>query len=112
MKREKLCFYIGIGMLAVALTVRLAAAGVFEKAWKGMTSPEAFRVLLFLETGKVMRPLPTFEEAPTEEVPPEEPAQPVFSQADAAFVEVKNYSRRDPDVEQPRLGKLHKNRGL
>ena len=100
MKREKLCFYMGIGMLAVAVTVRLAAAGVFEKAWKGMTSPEAFRVLLFLETGKVMRPLPTFEEAPTEEVPPEEPAQPVFSQADAAFVEVKNYSSRDPDVEK------------
>lgn len=100
MKREKLCFYIGIGMLAVAVTVRLAAAGVFEKAWKGMTSPEAFRVLMFLETGRVMRPLPTFEEAPTEEVPPEEPAQPVFSQADAAFVAVKNYSSRDPDVEK------------
>ena len=29
MKREKLCFYMGIGMLAVAVTVRLAAAGVF-----------------------------------------------------------------------------------
>ena len=65
MKREKLCFYMGIGMLTVALTVRLAAAGVFEKAWEVLTSPQAFKVMMFLETGKVMRPLPTFEEAPT-----------------------------------------------
>ena len=100
MKREKLCFYIGIGMLTVAVTVRLAAAGAFGKAWEVLTSPQAFKVMLFLETGKVMRPLPTFEEAPTEEVPPEEPAQPVFSQADAAFVAVKNYSSREPDVEK------------
>ena len=100
MKREKLCFYIGMGMLAAALTIRLAAAGFFEKAWNGLTSPEAIRIMMFLETGRVMRPLPVFEEAPTEETTPDEPAQPVFSQMDAAFVEVKNYSSRKPDVEK------------
>ena len=50
MKREKLCFYMGIGMLAVALTIRLAAAGVFGKAWEVLTSPQAFKVMMFLET--------------------------------------------------------------
>jgi len=100
MKREKLCFYMGTGLLLVALMVRLGSEGVWKKLCNGLSSPEAFKIMLFLETGRVMRPLPVPETEPPAESSPDEPAQPVFGEADAAFVEVKNYSSREADVAQ------------
>lgn len=97
MNKEKWCFRIGVGLLAVALTVRAAGSGVFGAVWDLLASPRAMEVIFFLETGKVMRPRPTEETVP-EETASEEPVLPVFGAVDAELVEVKNYSSREADV--------------
>ena len=99
MEKEKLCFRLGIAALAVALVIRLIGSGAFGAVWEKLTSPQGVQLLMFLETGKVLRPKPTEDTQPTQETQPEEPAQPVFGEADAALVAVKNYSSREVSVE-------------
>ena len=108
MNWEKWCFRFGVGLLAVAVAVRLAAAGVFSSALRVMAAPETLSLIFFLETGKVIRPGVPGEEMELPrwvlgQKPPEEKTeekQPVvLSQEDAALVQVSNLCGIDTDVE-------------
>lgn len=108
MDMEKWSLRVGAGALACALLVRLGAGGVFSAAARALAAPEAMTVMMFLESGRVVRvapeempqsapppQLPQLTQQPTE---PEEPAQAVFNADDAALVEVNSACGLDADV--------------
>ena len=109
MEGEKLCFRVGVAALAAATLIRLFTGGVLGAVVEHLTTPEAAAAILFLETGKVMRPA---QPAPQQETQPTQPpeteaqalqepqsiAQAVFAEADAELVEVNNYSGKTADV--------------
>ena len=103
MQIEKVCFRAGVAALALALCVRLGSSGVLGAVANALSSPKAMEIIFFLETGKILRPVapavptePTAETVPAQQ--PEPPAQAVFSQTDAALVDVNNYSGKTADV--------------
>ncbi len=101
---EKWSFRVGATALACALMFRLGSGGVFHSAAQALVTPETLAVMMFLESGRVMRPAPA--EVPQETDPAEqlqasqeEPVvQAVFAQVDAELVEVNSYCGIDPDV--------------
>ncbi len=106
---------IGAVAIGCAVALRLFLGGVPGKLLQTITSPEAVAVLLFLETGRVVRdvaaqtlpeettlpqqtqPPQTLPEETTS--PPQEQAVAVFSRDDAALVEVNNVCGYEPNVE-------------
>lgn len=114
---EKMSLRIGAIAVACAVLLRLGTNGSFNAVVKALSSPEAISVMLFLETGRVVKPVapesPTSSTAPTESAPPppetqpEEPAAlPVFAKEDAALVEVNSvcgYHADLPDLLQKPL---------
>lgn len=101
---EKWSLRVGAVALACAVLFRLGSDGVFHTAAQAMATPEAVAVMMFLESGRVVRPAPVT--APLETVPLEQPqdsyeepmAQAVFASVDADLVEVNSYCGIDPDV--------------
>ena len=98
----------GSGIVVGALVLRLALGGAFAPLVKFLTAPETASMLLFLETGRVVRPTaPGIPTEPTEATAPETAApetQPkhayaVFSPADADLVEVNSACGYTADVE-------------
>ena len=104
----------GACLIAGALVLRLLGSGAATALVDALTSPEAAAAILYLETGRVVRPGPT---TPTTEptdptlettvpedtttIPPTSlPGQAlaVFSSADAALVEVNNVCGYPTDV--------------
>lgn len=115
MDRQGKCLKIGAAVIVGALLLRLLGGGGLDALVRTITSPEAVSVLLFLETGRVIRPdAPTQSEettdpastettAPPETSQPQEPSPPdvaVFSAADAALVEVNNVCGIETDVDR------------
>lgn len=94
------------GALAIALAVmlRLAGSGLAEKLVEVLVQPETVAAMLFLETGRVVRPGGPVQAAPVQETQPQEteatepavlpepPSPAVFSSPDAALIEVNNQS--------------------
>lgn len=102
---EKWSLRIGTAALVFAVVVRLGSTGVFGKAIRLLQSPEAVSVMLFLETGRLVRSitpeLPEPEPEPEETQPTEimeEPALPVFAAEDASLVKIKNVCGLKTDV--------------
>ena len=113
---ERKSIQVGAAVLCCALVLRLLAGGLWDKLIFAMTSPQAVSAMLFLETGRVVRPsgdvpptetIPTPSEALPTEVPyvevtlPQEqetPVQAVFSAADASLVEVRSVCGYTADV--------------
>lgn len=108
---------VGAVVICMALLLRLLAGGMWDKLLLALTSPQAVSAMLFLETGRVVRPVgETFPTetapAPTETVTPTAPViteptvpqpaeqeiQAVFSAADAALVEVRSVCGYTADV--------------
>lgn len=101
---------LGTAMILCAIVLRLISAGAPAALVQALSDPRALAFMLYLETGQVVRPLPPEPEAqPTEPVEtteatvstePEEipPALPVFSQQDAALVEIKSVCGYDTDL--------------
>lgn len=110
MKIETKSIRIGIFVILCALILRLGTTGVFGAALEAISSPEALAVMLYLETGYLIRPIkpeetlqPENTTAPTEttvlpETEPVLPELPVFVQTDAALVEVHNVCNYDTDL--------------
>lgn len=107
---------IGAVAILCAIVFRLLGSGVMNTAVQALSQPEVASFLLYLETGRVVRPgqLPS-ETKPTEPVPettaaavthetvPQEPTvtqevQAVFSQEDALAVEVNSVCGYEVDV--------------
>lgn len=99
---EKWSLRIGAAALLCAVLLRLGSSGVFQTAAQTLATPEAIAVMMYLETGRVVRPVHAItpeETAPADTIPEADaPAQAVFAQADAALVEVNSYCGIDPDV--------------
>lgn len=115
---------IGAMVLACAVVLRLGTVGFFDPVVELLTSRSAAAVMLFLETGHVLRPAPpavtqpeTTQPAVTEEptvpdtTPTTEATQPateatqppqsvtVFAPSDAELVQVHSYCGYEADVE-------------
>lgn len=121
MEVERRTLRVGAAVIICAIVLRLISGGAVETVISALTSPQAASVLLFLETGRIVRPAepqpptqPTTEPAQTETVSPETvppetiPTQPqlqeeqavaVFNSGDAALVEVNSVCGYEADVE-------------
>lgn len=112
MDMEKWCLRVGAAAVIGAILLRLSSGGVLGTVVEALSTPEALSVMLYLETGRVVRPvqpqLPeeetqsTAPEETQETVPPEqalqEPVQAVFAAEDAALVEVNSVCGYDTDL--------------
>ena len=100
---EKWCLRIGAGAVVFALAVRLIGGGAVQAVVEKLTQPEVASALLFMETGRILRPIP---EEPLPETPeaPEAPentvpvALPAFSPSDADLVKVHAVNGYDADL--------------
>ena len=101
MNWEKWCLRIGAGAVVFALVIRLLGSGAVQAVVATFSKPETAAVLLFLETGRVLRPAPE-ENSATETKPPVEPeeekAVAVFAPEDARLVEVHSVCGYDTDL--------------
>lgn len=108
MERER-SLRIGAAVIVCAILLRLTAGGFFDPLARLLEKPEVVSVLLYLETGRVVRPavatVPEIVKA-TEPVVPEAPAGPAvapgkasFSPDDAALVTLKYDFSYTADVE-------------
>ena len=106
---EKMSLRVGAMAVACAILLRLGACGGFGAVVKALSSPEAVSVMLYLETGRVVKPAqpasPTQSATPQEEgtasqdaLPEEEPALPVFAAGDASLVAVNSVCGYDTDL--------------
>ena len=111
-KALRLGAYIGVGLLVWAL----GTTGVFDPVVKFLTSRTVTSVILFLETGHVLRSPPEEDDPidlqpttptagdhetivpPTTEATTPPPTVPVFSPSDAELVDVNSYCGYEPDV--------------
>lgn len=108
MKPEKQALRLGVAVVLCALLLRLFTSGPFANAVAAFTSPEWMSFALFLETGRVYRPVLSADVTVPETVeqtlpalqtqPPEEAAVAVFSSSDAALVEVNSVCGYPADV--------------
>lgn len=114
---ERKSIRLGAAVICCAVLLRLLSGGGAQRLFQAITSPSAVSVLLFLETGRVVRdpppstvPATVPTTAPTDAVPttaPTEPAPisppalslPVFSGEDAALVKVNSACGYDAKVE-------------
>ena len=83
---------MGAMVLALALVLRLWSAGFFETVYAALVSPTLGSFLIYLETGRVVRPLPepslTPTTAPTQPTETQPPPLPRFTAEDAELVNV------------------------
>lgn len=96
---------IGTWAVVLAAALRLYSNGVLDWAWNLVRQPETAAVLMYLESGKIFRPMPE-ETQPTAtnstaetQLPTEAPrVLPSFSAEDAALVSVRDTSGNTADV--------------
>ena len=113
MNWEKWCLRVGAAAVLCAILLRLSSGGALGTMVQTLSSQEALSTMLFLETGRVIRPAqsqsatePTEEPTQTtqtqpaeaETTPREETAQAVFAEADTALVEVNSVCGYDADL--------------
>lgn len=109
MNIEKKSLRIGAMAIACAILLRLGSNGALGAVVKALSSPEAVSLMLYLETGRVVKPalpeIPTQfatqleEDEATVNVQPEEaPALPAFAEDDASLVEVNSVCGYDTDL--------------
>ena len=104
MDKNRRIFEIGAGVILGALVLRLGIGGFFDPMLKLLHSEDLYSIMLYLETGRIVRFSPSLEEPENfagESPPPSASVQkalPVFSEADAAGVQVWNNAGIQPDI--------------
>ncbi len=101
MNWEKWCLRIGAGAVIFALAVRIFSGGVAQAVVTTFANPNTAAALLFLETGRILRPAPTedlTEEAISSTVSAKEKAVAVFAPEDAQLVQVHSICGYDTDL--------------
>ena len=115
MDRQRKSLHLGAAVILLAIGLRLLP-GVLDVAAKFLAQPEVASFLIYLETGRILRPFPE-ETVLMETVPPQntKPPQhtvpeetavevmaqlPVFSTEDTALVKLKYHAQLQPDLEQ------------
>lgn len=105
MDHQKRSLRIGAAVIGTAILLRLLSGGCFAPLWQALTRPETVAVLMYLETGRVVRtynamtypaesPIPEAAEATA----PGQTPSPVFSPDDAGQIELDNESGYAPDL--------------
>lgn len=99
---------VGAAVIACAILLRLCGDGVFSRAVQALSDPRTAAVLLYLESGYLLRPaeaetvppVPELTELTeqTEAAAPAELVQAVFAPDDAALVEVNSVCGYDTDL--------------
>ena len=104
MDHQRRCLRIGGAVIAGAVILRLLSAGTLNPLWQALTRPETVAVLMYLETGRVVRNYSSITypaESPTPEFTKPAPAQPspaVFSAEEADRIEVDYECGYAPDL--------------
>ena len=94
---------IGAAVIGTAVVLRLLSGGALVPLVRALTKPETVAVLMYLETGRVVRPYSAMT-YPAESPAPEliqaspESATPVFTAEDADCLELDNETSYDPDI--------------
>lgn len=100
MDTRKMAVRFGAMLLAASLVLGAARAGAFD--WIAQLPEEALSLLIYLQTGRIVRLPPTiFPEAthPSEDpAPTEAPALPVFSDQDLSSVTMRYGCERRPEL--------------
>ena len=109
MDRQKQSLRLGAAVILLAVGLRLLP-GILSAVTSFLTKPEVAAFLIYLETGRVLRPLPeetvALETLPRQEEVPEETAAevfaqlPAFSPEDTALVKLKYHADLKPDLEE------------
>lgn len=91
MQQEKQAIRFGVGALAAALAIQLISISPLRPVLRSLVTPETACVLMFLETGRLARPVAARPQAsPQPSVEPPS-AQAVFSKEDALLIKVNSY---------------------
>ncbi len=98
MDMDKRILRIGAGVIAAAMVLRLLSGGALGTVAEAMGQPEVAQLLIFLQTGRLVRledpqsvPLPPQVLTPQPEPTQEAPKSAVFTAEDAALVDIHNY---------------------
>lgn len=95
---ERRCIRLCGAMVASAILLRLWSGGVFAPVGQAMAHPRTVSFLLYLHTGRVVRPLPT-PDPPVPALPVEtEGTEPVFTAEDLALVTIDDEPGCTPDA--------------
>ena len=102
MDPQRKSLQIGAAVIGTAVALRLLSGGALAPMVRALTRPETVAVLMYLETGRVVRPYNAMT-YPAESPGPElihstETVAPVFTAADADTVELDNETDYDPDI--------------
>lgn len=94
---------IGAAVIGIAVLLRLLSGGILAPLIRLLTQPETVAVLMYLETGRVVRPYNAMTypaESPGPEVTEPPPASqiPVFTRADGQSIRLDNETGYDPDL--------------
>ena len=105
MDRQKKILRLGAAAVALAITLRLLGGGFFAPLFGVLETPGVMSLLVYLQTGRVVRFHPDMLEAtvptePTQTVPmPEDPVRPSFSEEDLENISVLYRCDYRPDLE-------------
>ncbi len=99
MDNERKSLRLGLAAIACAAVLRLFANGGMDYLTGLLCREEVAAVLVYLETGRVVRPVQTQPPQTAPEATTPEVTQPLLSREDAALVEVINYTDLEPDME-------------
>lgn len=106
MDRQQKSLRLGAAVILCAVVLRLAAGGFFQPVADFLTQPNVLSLLLFLETGRIVRFPQSSGETPVfalESPKPDfsaaiSPEKPVFSAGDAENVTLKTTTGLQPDL--------------
>ena len=100
MDPQRKSLQIGAAVIGTAIALRLLSGGVLAPVIRALSRPETVAVLMYLETGRVVRPYNAMTypaESPVPELS-QSPLKPVFTRADGENIELDNETSYDPDI--------------
>lgn len=104
MEWEQRCIRLCAAVVAAAIALRLWAGGTLIPIGQALGTEEAAAFLVYLHTGRVVRPLPEQTQEPS--VAPAEDGAVTFTAEDAALVTIDYECELRPDVEELLTGDL------
>ena len=105
MQLEKRSLRFGAWVIVAAVVLRLLSNGALAPVIQKLLAPETACVLMFMETGRLVRPVapqPEPEQTQPQTTLPDDPSiqQPVFSAEDAQLVQVNSVCGYQVDLQQ------------
>ncbi len=99
MENERKAIRWGVVLIAFAAVLRLTVGGLPGALLRAITGEKTVAVLLYLESGRVVRPAPQETwPVPATVPPPPQQTQPLLQSCDAELVGVRNDTDIQPDV--------------